>query len=63
MKKYIYTLALITSVAIFQYGCKKDDETTTTSGTSQYERGSNDETARDEYDESIDNIFKALENT
>lgn len=63
MKKLKNLLYFSIAVLMLSPSCKKKEDDETTPGTSQYERGANDETARDEYDASVDEIFKALENT
>lgn len=61
MKKILH-FALI--IGIIATSCKKEeDEPTVPAVTTPSEKGSNDETARDEYDAAVDDVFKALENT
>jgi hypothetical protein len=57
----IALMALLTGLIIT--GCKKDEEPEETPSLGIHEQGSNDETARNEYDQSVDDVFKALENT
>lgn len=57
------TLLILFVSLFFLSSCKKDEDEPEVSSTSQYEKGSNDETAREEYDATIDEIFKSLENT
>lgn len=64
MLKLRFPLLALAAMIIFSTSCKKEeDDTVTPSVTAPGERGSNDETARDEYDGAIDDIFKSLENT
>jgi hypothetical protein len=62
---YLRPILAITIVAMFSItGCKKEDtEDIIPAVTVPTERGSNDESAREEYDDAIDDIFEALENT
>lgn len=50
-------------VALLFFGCKKEEEDILPETFGVTEQGSNDETARNEYDESIENVFEALEST
>ncbi|MGB0404491.1 MAG: hypothetical protein ACPGEG_10370, partial [Salibacteraceae bacterium] len=58
--KYLLYSGLIISLLFF--GCKKEDDVLP-EAFGVAEQGSNDETARNEYDASIENVFKALEAT
>lgn len=62
MKK---TIVLLTAFAtlVFSSSCKKDDDEIIENPFDIEEEGSNDETARSEYDESIDDVFTALKGT
>ena len=50
-------------LALIATSCKKDEEEDPIVQSNIAEQGSNDETARDEYDKSLDNVFTALEST
>jgi len=62
---YLKPILAITIVALFSItGCKKEDaEDVIPEITVPTQAGSNDETAREEYDDAVDDIFDALENT
>lgn len=60
--KTLKYLTLFCCVLVALNSCKKDEEDPIVESNIA-EQGSNDETARDEYDKSIDDVFSALEKT